>query len=110
MGDSGDEQTAIVRNIYDNAQIILEDSVSSGTDNYEFEYRTCQKEHCPVNGGWSQWTYFGACSVTSGTGHMTRSRQCNNPTPVHGGHDCVGVSSESASCSDIDNFCATLNL
>jgi hypothetical protein len=47
MGDSGDEQTAIVRNIYDNAQIILEDSVSSGTDNYEFEYRTCQKEHCP---------------------------------------------------------------
>ncbi|XP_060558848.1 A disintegrin and metalloproteinase with thrombospondin motifs adt-1-like [Ruditapes philippinarum] len=104
-GDSGDEQTSIVRNAYDNAEIILEDGVSSGTDNYEFEYRTCQKENCPgptvisVNGGWSQWTNFGACSVTSGTGHRTRSRQCNNPTPVHGGHDCVGASSESASCS-----------
>ena len=42
-----------------------------------------------VDGGWSDWSRWPSCSVTCEDGHMTRTRQCNNPVPVHGGHDCV---------------------
>lgn len=35
-----------------------------------------------VNGGYSNWTRWSNCSATCGDGVMTKSRQCNNPSPA----------------------------
>ncbi|XP_052776852.1 brevican core protein-like isoform X2 [Mya arenaria] len=53
-----------------------------------------------VDGSWSEWSAWAACDVTCGTGTSSRLRQCNNPAPVHGGHDCVGQTSEIKLCID----------
>ena len=45
---------------------------------------------CPsLVGGWSEW---GRCSKTCGTG--TQTRTCTNPTPLNGGAQCSGESSQ----------------
>lgn len=52
-----------------------------------------------VNGGWSEWQIHPECSVTCGGGVKTRTRTCNNPTPADGGHQCLGLSTQSESCN-----------
>ena len=42
-----------------------------------------------VNGGWGQWTVFGACSKNCGGGQQARSRMCNVPMPASGGLQCL---------------------
>ena len=45
-----------------------------------------------VNGGYSNWTRWSNCSVTCGDGVMTRSHQCNNPSPAGpDAKDCSGL-------------------
>jgi len=51
-----------------------------------------------VDGGFSEWTMFGNCSVSCGVGFRHRSRECNNPAPQHGGKNCQGASSETEDC------------
>ncbi|XP_071802483.1 A disintegrin and metalloproteinase with thrombospondin motifs 10-like [Asterias amurensis] len=51
-----------------------------------------------INGGWSNWTPFGQCSLTCGLGLWTRTRQCNNPVPQNGGQQCAGSSSDTQTC------------
>ncbi|XP_038063563.1 A disintegrin and metalloproteinase with thrombospondin motifs 6-like isoform X2 [Patiria miniata] len=66
------------------------------------EYQQCSNSlacSVPVNGGWSSWSLFGACSVTCGGGQQTRSRTCTNPTPQNGGSTCSGSALDSQSCS-----------
>ncbi|XP_078677339.1 von Willebrand factor D and EGF domain-containing protein-like isoform X2 [Branchiostoma floridae x Branchiostoma belcheri] len=53
---------------------------------------------CPVNGSWSDWGPWSGCSVTCGTGEMTRDRTCTNPAPANGGADCVGLAQEMQAC------------
>ena len=77
---------------------------SRGTDGAWSEPPRSSSFSCanpPVNGGWSAWSAYGACSVTAcGTsGTQTRTRVCNNPAPAYGGADCSGLPSESISCS-----------
>ncbi|XP_063404645.1 thrombospondin-2-like [Mytilus trossulus] len=72
------------------------------------EYTMCWSGECPVHGGWSEWSKFSACPVTCGGGTNTRTRTCDNPTPEHGGNNCVGASSENGvcntqACPDIDD-------
>ncbi|XP_060583963.1 neurogenic locus notch homolog protein 2-like [Ruditapes philippinarum] len=52
-----------------------------------------------VNGGWSNWGSYSSCPVTCGTGSVTRSRSCNNPTPAHGGTTCSGSATETGTCT-----------
>ncbi|XP_052121431.1 hemicentin-1 isoform X3 [Frankliniella occidentalis] len=60
----------------------------------------CDLPPCPVDGKWSLWSDWSKCSVTCGAGLQTRWRQCNNPTPAHGGLECKGVDTDVSSCND----------
>ena len=47
----------------------------------------------PVDGSYSQWSSWAACSpsclsVNSATPFQTRNRTCTNPFPANGGQDC----------------------
>jgi hypothetical protein len=53
----------------------------------------------PVDGVLSQWTEWGACDVTCGTGTSTRTRTCDGQDC--GGNDCGDVAlSETMSCDE----------
>ena len=51
-----------------------------------------------MNGGFGQWSPYGACSETCGEGEQSRSRKCDNPSPSHGGDDCVGEDEQIREC------------
>ncbi|XP_015268441.1 PREDICTED: SCO-spondin [Gekko japonicus] len=52
---------------------------------------TCVFSLCPVDGGFTPWSPWTPCSLTcGGLGNMTRSRECNNPSPASGGKECLG--------------------
>ena len=53
----------------------------------------------PVDGGWTGWTEWLACSVTCGTGTQQRSHACTNPPPSNGGVICSGAPTESQPCA-----------
>ena len=44
------------------------------------------------------WSAFGECSRTCGDGTQERTRSCTNPSPAHGGKECVGNTKESRQC------------
>lgn len=52
----------------------------------------------PVDGSWSEWMTWSACSKTCGSGSRTRKRACNLPAPENGGKDCEGSSEETEAC------------
>ena len=52
----------------------------------------------PVNGGWSEWGFYGKCSKTCGIGTTIRRRVCNNPPPRDGGLPCSGSEVQDARC------------
>ena len=53
----------------------------------------------PLDGAWSCWTDWSACSADCGGGNQTRTRTCTNPAPAHGGAQCEGNSSETQNCN-----------
>ncbi|XP_021353549.1 coadhesin-like isoform X2 [Mizuhopecten yessoensis] len=76
----------------------------------ESKTESCNKQQCPVDGG---WTKFGnwvptECSVSCGVGgerSLSRSRTCTSPMPNYGGKPCAGVSTESKKESCNSNPC-----
>ncbi|XP_062577895.1 SCO-spondin-like [Saccostrea cucullata] len=63
---------------------------------------TCPKTCgiCVVDGGWSSWGPWSACSATCGDMiARSRKRQCDNPLPGNGGKDCDGKSFELGLCN-----------
>lgn len=52
-----------------------------------------------VDGRWGNWGQFGSCSRTCGGGVQLSKRECNNPTPSHGGKYCQGVRVKYRSCN-----------
>ncbi|KAG8556198.1 hypothetical protein GDO81_017962 [Engystomops pustulosus] len=60
----------------------------------------CNSKPCPVDGIWSSWEAWGACTKTCGKGTQTRIRLCNNPPPSFDGSPCEGHDSQTQICSD----------
>ena len=59
--------------------------------------QSCGTSACPINGKWSSWTSFGACTKSCGTGSQSRTRSCVGR--AFGGKACVGSTSNSAACN-----------
>ena len=52
-----------------------------------------------VDGMWSDWGKWSACSKTCDAGKKQRSRTCTNPKPKHPGRDCDGRNQERDGCN-----------
>ena len=61
----------------------------------------CNTHHCPINGGYTQWTEFSECTKSCENGTKTRTRNCSNPAPQHGGKNCssLGSNTELQQCN-----------
>ena len=46
-----------------------------------------------VDGNYTTWSNWTACSATCGEGTTTRTHSCTNPPPLHGGKDCTEIGS-----------------
>nr|XP_058951355.1 uncharacterized protein LOC131778889 [Pocillopora verrucosa] len=64
------------------------------------QYEDCNDGSCPVDGGYSNWLEWSACSASCGGGRRARSRKCDNPVPQHDGKNCVGPSLETEQCNN----------
>ena len=53
---------------------------------------------CIVNGNWGVWGAWSSCSMTCGSGTLTRSRSCDNPAPANGGYYCPGNMYDTTQC------------
>ncbi|XP_065656123.1 coadhesin-like isoform X1 [Hydra vulgaris] len=58
----------------------------------------CLLEVCKLDGGFSEWSTYSACSATCGDGNQQRVRTCTNPVPSPGGKDCVGKRLQTQKC------------
>ena len=60
------------------------------------------------DGGWSEWTSFGDCSVDQNTpseeGKRIRTRSCDDPPKLNLGQDCTGLSTEAKKCQGFSSF------
>ncbi len=52
-----------------------------------------------VHGEWSDWKDWSDCSVLCDGGTKSRTRQCDDPVPQHGGRYCKGPAQEIAECN-----------
>lgn len=68
------------------------------TGDYD-EQTTCNSQHCPVDGRFSDWTMWSQCSLSCGGGLKTRLRRCDNPLPQYGGKQCIGTNEDFSSCN-----------
>ncbi|CAK9304502.1 unnamed protein product [Gordionus sp. m RMFG-2023] len=57
-----------------------------------------QISNCTVNGEWTEWSAWSACTHTCGLAMRYRYRSCSNPRPQFGGNDCMGNKKDHQVC------------
>ncbi|KAM4861104.1 hemicentin-1 [Thomomys bottae] len=65
----------------------------------ETQVQVCNERHCPVDGKWTTWTSWSACTVSCGGGTRQRTRDCSNPVPQYGGRRCEGSDIQTDFCN-----------
>ncbi|KAJ7392487.1 Hemicentin-1 [Desmophyllum pertusum] len=55
-----------------------------------------------VDGQWTEWSPWNACSRTCGSGTQVSIRRCTNPPPGRGGEECKGKDIKTKSCNGPD--------
>ncbi|XP_052085503.1 hemicentin-1-like [Mytilus californianus] len=67
------------------------------------ETKQCFNAECPkvIDGGWSTWTNWTACTRLCNGGLMERARNCDSPPPINGGLYCNGTSTEANLCNTV---------
>ena len=50
------------------------------------------------DGGWSEWSSFGDCTISGGACKRTRHRNCDSPETSERGLPCVGPDTETEDC------------
>ncbi|XP_069111486.1 uncharacterized protein [Argopecten irradians] len=101
-------------------QCVYEGKYYNNTDVVEESSDMCTKKICingsvtdttveGQDGGFSDWTTWGACSATQMqcNGTRERRRECNNPLP-HCGEPCVGDFTDTEECSSV--ICCAVTL
>ncbi|XP_053571495.1 SCO-spondin-like [Bombina bombina] len=93
------------------ARVVVGEELMPG-DRVQHECSSCTCDHgwinctfamCVMDGGFSTWSPWSACSVTcGGLGNMTRTRECTSPAPANGGRDCEGPSVDIKYCQKPD--------
>lgn len=101
-GNSGTQSVTIPYNsrtfyLYNNSSLLDQKTITASCASGSWNGSTCTGG---VNGGWSAWSGWGACSVTvcGQVGTQTRTRTCTNPAPSGGGIYCSGSPVETRSC------------
>lgn len=83
--------------------------LTSGLNDLPLDYGLKKSHHfcyLTVDGGWSPWKPFSACSATCGKAFHTSTRLCNKPAPLNGGKPCVGNATDTQLCRDLP-LCAS---
>uniref|UniRef100_A0A8B9KHV0 Thrombospondin 1 n=1 Tax=Astyanax mexicanus TaxID=7994 RepID=A0A8B9KHV0_ASTMX len=78
------------------------DRINNNCEGTSVQTRDCYLQECDKrfkqDGNWSHWSPWSSCSVTCGSGVITRIRLCNSPTPQMGGKDCQGQGRQTEKC------------
>ncbi|XP_053374817.1 coadhesin-like [Mercenaria mercenaria] len=62
------------------------------------DQKSCFKDVCPTQGGWSTWSDWSTCSATCDVGISRRERSCSNPYPSKFGDHCFGLNVDDRLC------------
>ncbi len=66
---------------------------------FEYDSTVSLLQDCdPINGGWSSWSRWSACSKRCGAGSIQRTRTCTQPEPKFEGRKCQGVNIQKRKC------------
>jgi len=74
-------------------------SKEGGCEGETSEENECGTSDCAVNGAWSSWGEWSACSISCGGGEQARERECGSPAPSKGGDECKGEGRETELCN-----------
>ncbi|KAG2457471.1 thrombospondin-1 [Polypterus senegalus] len=78
------------------------DRINNNCEGTSVQTRDCYIQECDKrfkqDGQWSHWSPWSSCSVSCGSGVITRIRLCNSPTPQMGGKECEGEGRQTEKC------------